>query len=215
MQPLATTFKHAVEESIPLSPAEKISQQTRNELNTFRSTAPTPCLWITAHVGDPIDRTKNAALDKLSKDLGSLGTTDLIANAYREFLQKQLIRLNHKLLNYKKTGLCFHFRGTLERNAADPAGRLLHYHFSLWAPNNLFGTDPSLMQKTKQKLIALWHQRVNTQGTQRHKPIHIDIINTQQDADHIANYEAKANPMTHAYEIFDDWSLAGCAPVPT
>jgi hypothetical protein len=214
MQPSATINQHPLEESIPFSPAEMISQQTRNQLNTFRSNTPLPCLWVTAHLGDPIIRTKNAALEKLSNDLGHLGTTDLIAGAYREFLQKLLIRLNHKLLDYRKTRLCFHFRGTLERNAADPSGRRLHYHFAFWAPNNLFETDPSLMRRTKQKLIELWHQRVNNQGSERHKPIHIDLVNTRQDAEHIASYEQKANPMTQGYELFDDWSLAGCTSVP-
>jgi hypothetical protein len=214
MQSAAPSFRQSFEESIPLRSEERINQQTRTQLKAFRSSPPTPCLWVTAHIADPIPRSKSAALDKLSIDLGYLRTADLIANAYREFLQKQLVRLNNKLLRYKYTGLCFHFRGTLERNFSDPVGRHLHYHFSLWPPNQLFSTDVSLMHLTKAALIELWHQRVNDQETERYKPIHIEIITTKEDAARIASYEAKSNPMTQAYEFFDDWSLAGCPPIP-
>jgi hypothetical protein len=214
MHSAAPSFKQSFEESIPLRPEERISQQTRTQLKAFRSSPPSPCLWVTAHIADPIPRSKSAALEKLSIDLGHLGTADLIADAYRGFLQKQLVRLNNQLLRYKSTRLCYHFRGTLERNSSDQVGRNLHYHFSLWAPNNLFRPDSSLMQSTKDKLIELWHRRVNDHETEHYKPIRIDIINTKEDADHIASYEAKANPMTQAYELFDDWSLAGCPPIP-
>jgi hypothetical protein len=214
MQSSVAPLTQSFEESIPLRPNEWINQQARKQLKDFRSSPPVPCLWITAHIADPIPRSKGAALEKLSIDLGHLGTADLISNAYREFLQKQLIRLNNKLLRYKSTGLCFHFRGTLERNSSDPVGRNLHYHFALWAPKHLFKSDPCLMQSTKDTLIVNWHRHVNDQATERYKPIHIDIINTKEDAARIASYEAKSNPMTQAYELFDDWSLAGCQPIP-
>jgi hypothetical protein len=210
---MQASIKQSVQESIPLRPDEIIYQQTREQLNAFRSQASIPCLWVTAHVPNPIPRDKSPALEMLRTNRGRRGTADNIANAYKEFLQKQLIRLNDKALRYKSTGLCFHFRGTLERNGGDPTGSHLHYHFSLWAPNGLFRTDPLLMLSTKDKLITLWHQRVNDQETEHYKPIQIDIITNQKDADHIATYEAKANPVTQAYEIFDDWSLAGCTPV--
>jgi len=154
------------------------------------------------------------SLEQLRIDLAAQRTPDSIANAYLQFLQKQLMRLNNKFLKYKTTHLCFHFRGTLERNAADSTGRLLHYHFALWAPNDLFRTDPALLQVTTDALIAHWHQRVNSQSTRHHKPIHIEIVKTKPDTDRIARYEGKTNPMNQAYEIFDNWSLAGCRPVP-
>jgi hypothetical protein len=210
MQSPARIIHQSVEESIPLRPDEKINQQTRTGWKQFRSHVPLPCLWVSAHVDQTISRSKNAALEKLSKDLWHYGTADNIADAYREFLQKLLIRLNQKLLRFKSTGFCFRFRGTLERDLNDQVGRNLHYHFALWAPNNLFSTDPSLLQATADQCVSLWHQKVNDQETDHYKPIHIDIINTKQDSNHIASYEAKANSVTQAYEIFEDWSLAGC-----
>src|SRR6266436_597793 len=82
------------EESIPLRPEEKIKLQTRKGWESFLAQVPLPCLWVTAHVDPSISRTQYGALEKLKQDLRQLRTTDSIANAYREFLQKFLIKMN-------------------------------------------------------------------------------------------------------------------------
>jgi hypothetical protein len=212
MQTPARPIQLQFEESIPLRPEETIKLQTRKGWEVFLAQVPLPCLWVSAHVDPAISRTQYGALEKLKQDLWQCKTTDTIANAYREFLQKLLIKLNWIVLRSKTADNCFHFRGTVERDRADVVGRDLHYHFAIWAPNNLFITDPRSFDLASSTLQTLWHRLVNDQETINYKPIHIDVIRTKKDAEHIAGYENKANSLRTSYELFDDWSTSQMTP---
>jgi hypothetical protein len=198
----------SVHEAIPLRDNEKRTLRARAGWNTFLGSVPLPSLWVTAHVDLSRSRTTYGALEALQIDLRQCQSTDSSANSYRVFLQKFLTKLNWRLLQSKSHTRCFSFRGSLERNVNDQHGTELHYHFFLSAPNELFVDDPTLLDATARELRTLWLQKVNSTVSERHNPIHIQVIRAREDASRVAGYMNKDNPLVKSYELVDDWSTS-------
>lgn len=130
-------------------------------------------------------------------------TPESRADQYRLELHKIIVQLNRKILKYRSTGNTFSFRGSLGLNADR---RNCHYHFFLWAPDQLFSRDPGQMINAAKTLESLWLTKLNNRITTRYKPIHIEPISSRINADACTEYMLRENDCTESYELFDDWS---------
>lgn len=132
-------------------------------------------------------------------------TPETRADQYRLELHKILVQLNRKILKYRRTGKTFSFRGSLGMNADR---RNLHYHFFLWAPDQMFFHDQQQMDNAANTLETIWLTKVNNIATTRYKPIHIEPVFAKSDATACSEYMLRENDFTESYELFDDWSLS-------
>jgi hypothetical protein len=184
--------------------------QLRSAWQEFLHDVPLPALWVSAHIGPIRGSTGilNPALRELITYVGSAAPSDAKAAQYRTFLQKTLTPLNRKILKSRDASRAFGFRGVLERNTDDANGSRLHYHFLLWEPNGLFAADPSALTKTADCLRDLWWSKVPVPRSRGFEPIDIQIVTDREVLSRIVRYEMKHNPLTDAYELFDDWSTS-------
>jgi hypothetical protein len=196
---------------IPLLDTEKKSLLLRDGWEQFLSNAPTPCLWVTAHVMGWRREGSSRLLNELRANVQAASTRDLKANCYRIFLQKCLTPINRRVLKSRSWSDALHFRGKLECNADDEDGSSLHFHYFLWAPTGRFSTKPELLQTTMSCLTDRWLNEVEVPVSKRFRPIDIQIVGAQKDVEEYGGYQVKHNRPVHgygndSYDLFDDWT---------
>ena len=201
-----TLRQYEYKPNISLLEQHESRTQLRLAWNHFIGSVPLPALWITAHLDFVNYRSSCLSVYNLRRNLARSMSSDTKAHEYRVFLQKFITPINRKILKSRSVNHTFHFRGCLERNADDPNGSQLHFHFFLWEPRGLFQRDPSQMQLTADLFDSLWHQKVNDLHSDRYTPIDIQPVFTRQDAINVSGYMLKSDKLNQSYELFDDWS---------